>query len=239
MDRRKSIQTIILGAGASALAFHGCKTDAEKEVGQEIPATDDTKYFGRTPDELKRIEKLNAEQLFNEHEMETITVLSTVILPPKEPHGGPIEAEVPEFIEFMGKDIPEMQNTLLGGLMWLDHKSNTEFGTEFKSATLEQQKMICDEICWHDIEVPLDEQALEIQFFALMRNLTVSGYYTSKVGIDDLGYKGNMPNVWDGVPQEVLDQHGVAYDPEWIAKCIDQSTRGDIATWDDNGNLLT
>lgn len=238
MDRRKSIQTIILGAGASALAFHGCKTDAEK-VNEEIPATTDTKYFGRTPEELERIEKLNAEQLFNEHEMETIAALSVVILPPKEPHGGPIEADVPEFVEFMGKDIPTMGPTLLGGLMWLDHKSNTEFGTEFKSATLEQKKQICDEICWHDTEIPLEEQPLEIQFFYVMRGLTVTGYYTSKVGIADLGYKGNMPNVWDGVPQDVLGQHGVAYDPEWIAKCIDQSTRGTIATWDDEGNLLT
>lgn len=238
MDRRKSIQTIILGAGASALAFHGCNTDGTK-VNDEIPATEDTKYFGRTPEELERIEKLKAEILFNAHEMETIGVLSTVILPPKEPHGGPIEAEVPEFIEFMGKDIPEMQTTLLGGLMWLDHKSNTAYGTEFKSATLDQQKAILDTICYHDIEIPLDKQALEIQFFALMRGLTMTGYYTSKVGIADLGYKGNQPNVWDGVPQDVLDQHGIAYDPEWIAKCVDQSKRGIIAEWDDKGNLLT
>ncbi len=238
MDRRKSIQTIILGAGASALAFHGCGPEA-KSANEDVITSTDNNYFGRTPKELERIEKLKAEQLFNAHEMETIAALSTVILPPKEPHGGPIEAEVPEFIEFMGKDIPEMQTTLLGGLMWLDHRSNTEFETEFKSATLEQQKQILDTICYHDIEVPLDEQPLEIQFFALMRGLTVTGYYTSKVGIADLGYKGNQPNVWDGVPQDVLDQHGVAYDPEWIAKCIDQSTRGVIAEWDENGNLLT
>lgn len=238
MDRRKSIQTIILGASASALAFHGCKTEGDKTA-TDIELTNDSNFFGRTPEELERIEKLNAETLFNEHEMETIAVLSTVILPPKEPHGGPIEAEVPEFIEFIGKDIPELETTLLGGLMWLDHKCNTEFNVEFKTATLEQQKKIIDPIAYHDTEVPLDEQALEIQFFALMRNLVVSGYYTSKVGIADLGYKGNMPNVWDGVPQDVLDQHGMEYDPEWIAKCIDQSTRGTIATWDAEGNLLT
>ncbi len=238
MDRRKSIQTLILGAGASALAFHGCKTE-DRTPNEEIITSEDTKYFGRTPKELERIEKLKAEQTFNEHEMETIAALSVVILPPKEPHGGPIEAEVPELIEFMSKDIPEMAPTLLGGLMWLDHKSNREFGTEFKSASLEQQKQICDEICWHDTEVPIDDQPLEIQFFALMRNLTVTGYYTSKAGIADLGYKGNMPNVWDGVPQEVLDKHGMAYDPEWIAKCVDQSKRAVIAEWDEKGNLLT
>jgi len=240
MDRRKSLQTLILGGAAAStgLVFNACKTENGENIEDAI-AESTEKYFGRTPKELERIEKLNAEQLFNEHEMETIAALSVIILPPKEPHGGPIEAGVPELIEFMGKDIPSMAPTLLGGLMWMDHKSNTEFDTEFKSATLEQQKQICDEICWHDIEIPLDEQALEIQFFALMRNLTVTGYYTSKVGIADLGYKGNQPNVWDGVPQDVLDQHGVAYDPEWIAKCIDQSTRGDIATWDEKGNLLT
>jgi hypothetical protein len=37
----------------------------------------------------------------------------------------------------------------------------------------------------------------------------------------------------------VLEQHGVAYDPEWVAKCIDHSTRNEIATWDEKGNLLT
>ena len=240
MDRRKSLQTLILGGAAAGtgIVFNSCKTENGETIDEAI-AKSSEKYFGRTPKELERLEKLNAEQLFNEHEIETIAALSVVILPPKEPHGGPIEAGVPEFIEFIGKDIPTMQTTLLGGLMWLDHKSNTAYGTEFKSATLEQQKEICDQICWHDTEIPLDEQALEIQFFHMMRGLTVSGYYTSKVGIADLGYKGNMPNVWDGVPQDVLDQHGVAYDPEWIAKCIDQSTRGTIATWDEKGNLLT
>lgn len=241
MDRRKSIQTLILGGAAAAstsFVFNSCK-GGNDEVTEEAIAKSTENYFGRTPEELKRIAQLNAEQLFNQHEMETIAALSVVILPPKEPNGGPIEAGVPDFIEFMGKDIPSMAPTLLGGVMWLDHKSNTEFASEFKSATLEQKKQICDQICWHDTEKPLKQQPLEIQFFALMRNLTLTGYYTSKVGIADLGYKGNTPNVWDGVPQDVLDQHGVSYDPEWIAKCIDQSKRNEIAEWDDQGNLLT
>ena len=59
------------------------------------------------------------------------------------------------------------------------------------------------------------------------------------MGIDDLGYKGNMPNVWDGVPQDVLDEHGLAYDPAWLAKCVDQSKRSELAKWDDDGNLIS
>ncbi|MFC4097324.1 gluconate 2-dehydrogenase subunit 3 family protein [Euzebyella saccharophila] len=241
MDRRKSIQTMILGASASAFAFHSCKTDKGEAapVEGETAVSTDTKYYGRTPAEAERDAKLKEEQLFNEHEMETIAVLSEVILPPKEPHGGPLEADVPEFIEFIGKDMPQMQNTLLGGLMWLDHKSNTDYGLEFKSASLDQQKEILDQICIQDMEVPLDDQPLQIQFFALMKNLVVTGYYTSKVGIADLGYKGNQPNVWDGVPDDVLKKHGVEYDPEWIAKCVDNSKRNVIAEWDEDGNLLT
>ena len=72
-----------------------------------------------------------------------------------------------------------------------------------------------------------------------MRNLTLTGYYTTKMGIDDLGYKGNIPNIWDGVPADVLKEHDVDYDEEWLAKCVDQDKREVIAEWDDKGNLLT
>jgi hypothetical protein len=54
-----------------------------------------------------------------------------------------------------------------------------------------------------------------------------------------LDYRGNMPNIWHGVPQEVLDEMGLSYDPAWIAKCIDPEKRNDIAVWDEEGNLLT
>jgi len=64
-----------------------------------------------------------------------------------------------------------------------------------------------------------------------MRNLTLTGYFTSKMGIKDLGYKGNTPNVWDGVPKEVLDKHGLKY--------VDQSKRDVMAKWDDKSNLIS
>ena len=69
--------------------------------------------------------------------------------------------------------------------------------------------------------------------------MVVTGWFTSEVGMRDLGYKGNIPNVWDGVPEDVLKDHDVSYDKQWIAKCIDQSRRNETAIWDKEGNLLT
>ncbi len=235
MDRRKSIKSIILGGVAGGLAINGCKPGTEAETGAEEALNVEEKHFGRTPEEKELIKKLQAEQFFNEHEMDTLGVLCALILPATDTYGSATDAGVPDFIEFMAKDIPSYQTPLRGGLMWLDSKSNREFGAEFKSATVDQQKEILDAIAYPDKENPTYEQ----QFFSLVRNLTVTGYYTSKEGIEDLGYKGNSPNVWDGVPADVLEKHGKSYDPEWVAKCVDQSKRNVMAEWDDEGNLIT
>ncbi|WP_276390906.1 gluconate 2-dehydrogenase subunit 3 family protein [Eudoraea chungangensis] len=238
MDRRNSIKSLLLGSVAGGLAIHGCAPKEEQNLSlPEAPKL--TGDFGRTPEEKELIEKLNKEQFFNEHELSTIAVLCNLILPPNEEFGGPLDAEVPQFIEFMAKDVPELQTDLRGGLMWLDHESNRRNGTEFKTTEEAKQKEILDEIAFYDAKIPMREQPMEVQFFSLMRNLTLTGYYTSEKGIADLGYVGNMPNVWNGVPEDVLQQHGVAYEEEWLAKCIDQSKRGIIAEWDDKGNLLT
>lgn len=239
MDRRKSIKSMLLGGAAAGLVVHGCKPEAESKTTEVTELQGYSYKYGRTPKEKEEIIKLEAEQFFNAHELETVGVLCDLILPANDKFGSATDAEVPGFIEFMAKDIPEMQVTLRGGLMWLDHRTNTEFGTEFKATPEAQQKQVLDTIAYYDAEVPNDKRPLEIQFFGMIRDLTLTGYYTTKMGIEDLGYKGNTPNVWDGVPEDVLEQHGVAYDPKWIAKCVDQSKRGIIAEWDENGNLLT
>lgn len=237
MDRRKSLKSIVLGSVAGGLALKGCKPGTEIAIDEKTIESTAVKW--RTEKENEDVAKLYDEQFFSEYEMATMTVLCDLILPGSDEYKSASDADVVSFIEFMAKDMPEMQTDLRGGLMWLDHKSNTEFGVEFKSATEAQQKTILDEIAYYDPEIPEDERPFEVNFFSLVRNLTMTGFYTTKIGIEELGYKGNMPNVWDGVPEDVLEQHGVSYDPEWIAKCVDQSKRNDIAEWDEDGNLIT
>ena len=123
--------------------------------------------------------------------------------------------------------------------MWLDSESNRRFDKVFSAANDSQQVQIIDDIAYPDPDNKNPEMSHGIKFFSHIRNLTLTGYYTTKIGLDDLGYKGNTPNVWDGVPAEVLKDHDVDYDPEWIAKCVDQSKRDIMAEWDADGNLVT
>ena len=50
---------------------------------------------------------------------------------------------------------------------------------------------------------------------------------------------GNQPNVWDGVPKEILLKHNLEYDPEWESKFLNIEKRNDIAKWDEKGNLIS
>ena len=228
---------MFLGSLGTGLLLTGCNTDVSAPTPEIAKAAED--YFGRTPKEAALIEELNSEKFFNEHEMETLNILCALILPANDEYGSATDAGVPDFLEFIVKDMPHLKTPIRGGLMWLDHASNSTFNTEFQKASEENQKAILDTVAFPDPDKPGWEQPVQVQFFSLMRNLTMTGYYTSEMGIKDLDYKGNQPNIWDGVPEEVLQKHGVSYDPEWIAKCVDQSQRGVTAEWDDEGNLIT
>ncbi len=235
MDRRDSMKSLLAGSLAGGLVLKGC-APAATESDQHIPAVAE-KYYGRTSKEIVRDDKLLGEHFFTVHELETIATLCDLILPSTASAGSAVEAGVPEFIEFMAKDMPDHQLPLRGGIMWLDGRSNKQFNRLFKICSPEQHKELLDEIAFPKSDTRVLNPG--VQFFTLMRDLTLTGYYTSKIGIDDLGFKGNQPNVWNGVPEEVLKDHDVSYDEEWLAKCLDVSKRNDTAQWDENGNLTT
>jgi len=237
MNRRKTLKTLLVGSIAgAALGTTACKNEGSETVVEQV-VNSNSNLYGRTPEEIEIDKKLMAQTFLNEHELETIAVLCDIILPPSDTAGGATDAKVPAFIEFMVKDLPANQLPMRGGLAWLENESHSRFNKSFKALTNEEQIQIVEDIAYEDKATP--EMEYGVQFFNLMRNLTLTGYYTSEMGIKDLGYQGNRANVWDGVPEEILKDHDVEYDPEWLAKCVDQEKRNDIAEWDDQGNLLT
>lgn len=237
MDRRESMKSLLIGTMAGGVLLEGCAPEAADSSTMPVTSPEDKGKYGRTVEEKQRDQELLNAQGFTESELASIAILCDLILPPTTSAGGALQAGVPEFIDFIAKDIPSHQLPIKGGLMWLESRCNHNFGLPFAKLTDAQRKSILDEIAYPDDAKP--EVSQGVAFFTHMRNLTLTGYYTTKMGIEDLGYKGNQPNVWDGVPQEVLDEHGLSYDDEWLAKCVDQSKKEDIAEWDEKGNLLT
>jgi hypothetical protein len=217
---------------AGGLALESCVSEPEAAIEQKI-----WEYqYGRTPEEQAYDEKLLAQQFFENSELGKIKRLANLILPPNE-QGNIEDANVPQFIEFMAKDFPSIQTQMRGGLMWLDNHTNKTYGNDFINCSEDQQLQVLDQIAYPDPDA--SEQTQEVKFFSLVRNLVMTGYFTSEAGIKELGYQGNQPNVWDGVPEDVLKDHGMSYDKSWLPKFVDQSKRNDQAEWDEEGNLIT
>lgn len=204
MNRRASLKAIGITTLSSALLLEACKTDkAPKVVGKDtLEDTAGREYF-----EIERLKKLRSEQFFDEHEMKTITVLADIIIPKDEVSGSASEAGVPSFIEFIVKDIPIHQLPMRGGLKWLDVQCLNRYQNAFIACTTIQQLELINQIAYPEKAMPAMRQG--VVFFNRMRDLTASGFYTTKIGMKDIGYVGNAPNRWEGVPADVLIQYGL------------------------------
>ena len=204
MNRRDSIKAIGLTTLGSALLLDACKTDSKPiSIDKENMA----EVAGREDFEIERIKKLREETFFDAHEMKTIAVLADIIIPADDVSGSASEAEVPAFIEFIVKDIPSHQIPMRGGLKWMDLHCLKEYQKAFIDCNTQQQIELVNQIAYPDKAKPKMRQG--VVFFNRMRNLTASGFYTSKIGIDDIGYVGNKANIWAGVPADVLAQYGL------------------------------
>lgn len=226
MNRRDSLKALAVGTVSVGTILSSCdkKEDKLENAGGK-PGE-----YGRTPEEKLIDEKLMSEKFFTPAEFATITVLSDIIIPRDKRSGSASDAKVPDFIEFIVKDQPDYQTPVRGGLKWLDIKSLKLFKKSFTEASKAQQIELVELIAYPEKAAP--ENAQGVSFFNTMRNLTASGFFTSKIGIEDMGYQGNQPNAWDGVPDDVLKQYGLEYDAKTLSECLKNEDRGKIMTWD-------
>ncbi|GAA4808153.1 gluconate 2-dehydrogenase subunit 3 family protein [Olivibacter ginsenosidimutans] len=208
MDRRKSIKVLGLTAVGTGLLVESCQQGKPEK---EAAHADELKKLPGVQDfEHERNNTLNNERYFDEHEMATITVLADIIIPKDEYSESASKAGVPGFIEFMVKDIPDYKLPMRGGLKWLDIQCLKRHRKVFVECDEKQQLAIVDEIAYPQQAKPEMQQG--VAFFGLMRNLTASGFFTSEIGVKDIGYQGNRPGPWDGVPADVLKQYGFTED---------------------------
>ncbi len=154
------------------------------------------------------------------HEYATVTLLADIIIPKDDRSGSASDAGVPEFIDFSLADTladqPDRQTAMRGGLQWLDRECRTRFKKNFLQITSAQRTELLDDIAYPKKAKP--EMSHGVRFFSMFRDFVATGFYTSKIGIEDLRYMGNVPNQWDGAPAEVLQKLGVSYDMKEPAK---------------------
>jgi hypothetical protein len=219
MDRRKSLKLIATGALASGIVAAGCNTEDKKSAGE---TTAEPKFnLDRSPDEIAHEKEILAKgKFFTDHEMATITILADIIIPKDEVSGSASDAKVPDFIEFIVKDMPQHQTPMRGGLRWLDMQCLKRYEKTFKDCSSQQQIEVIELIAYPDRAKKNKELTQGVAFFSLMRNLTATGFYTSEIGVKDIGYAGNQANKWNGVPEEVLKQYKVAYTEKELNECV-------------------
>lgn len=218
MDRRKSIKALIIGTAATGVMLDACKTEDKKAEAAKTASAEDDANIDRMAEEKAFNKKLKEETFFTPAEMATITILADIIIPKDAISGSASDAKVPDFIEFIVKDMPHNQTPMRGGLRWLDMESLKRFEKSFTAITPEQRIQIVDDIAYPAKAKPEMKQG--VSFFNLMRNLTATGFYTSEIGGKDVGYMGNKPNQWNGVPDDVLKQYGLSYTEKELKECI-------------------
>jgi len=152
-----------------------------------------------------------APTFFTPHEWDTVRVLVDLVIPRDERSGSATDAGVPEFMDFMLNDRPDGQVPMRGGLAWLDNECYERSGKTFLTSTEAERTAILDDIAWP--KKARAEMSQGVAFFNMFRDMTASGFWTSKMGITDLNYQGNtFVAEWKGCPPEALQKLGVDYE---------------------------
>lgn len=145
---------------------------------------------------------------FTDHEYQTVRVLADIVIPKDERSGSASDVGVPEFMDFMMLDQEWRQTGMRGGLAWLDSVAIKRFGKTFIEVSDDERRSIVDDIAYPEHVPPGLSQGAA--FFGSFRDLTATGFWTTREGIDDIQYIGNtvLPE-WTGCPDEALKKLGV------------------------------
>lgn len=196
MKRREAVQMAALAALTTAFKWTPSDARRASDLARAARAADQGMFQAR---------------FFTGHELDTVRVLVDLVIPRDERSGSATEAGVPEFMDFMLNEREDGRLPMRGGLAWLDRESRKRFNKTFTECVEQERRTILDDIAFPKRAKP--EHSHGVAFFNMFRDLAASGYYTSKIGIADLGYQGNeFITSWTGCPDTALKQLDVRYD---------------------------
>jgi len=200
MNRRELLRLLASAPVAAGFAW----TEAEAHQAHELAHAAQQAAAAGTP---------FTPTFFTAHEYDTVRVLVDIVIPRDERSGSATDAGVPEFMDFIMVDQPPRQTAMRGGLAWLDRECLERFDKVFFDCDDAQRTAVLDDIAWPQRARP--ELSHGVAFFSSFRDLTAAGFWTTKMGIEDLQYTGNRyVNRWTGCPDEALKKLGVSYPTE-------------------------
>jgi gluconate 2-dehydrogenase gamma chain len=162
---------------AMAVTFAGIPADAAQHVHHEVAQSKAASGGVYKP------------KLFNEHEYATVRRLSEIIIPADDVSGSAVEAGAPEFIDLIAANNELFATRLVGGIAWLDRAIEKKSGKNFLDSSIPEQTAMLDQIAFKEKAAPEDQRG--VVFFSWMRRLTTDAFYTSPIGVKDVGYLGN------------------------------------------------
>ena len=197
--RRRDALKVLLAAPAATFTW----TDAEAA---QASAAAQTARAAATATAKPFVPKF-----FTASEYKLVRTLVDIIIPKDERSGSATDVGVPEFMDFMMIDQPTRQVAMRGGLAWLDLECEQRYDKVFVDCTEAERTAVLDDIAWPAKAKP--DHAHGVAFFNSFRDLTAGGFWTTKVGIEDLQYLGNRSVArWNGCPDEALKKLGVSYE---------------------------
>ena len=216
MDRRTSIKWVLAVSASWPLLRARAGSAAEAATAEAAPAEPllALKGYGTDPDLLKTYHAGEVWPLtLTAPQRQLAGVLSDLIIPADEHSGSASSVGVVDFIdEWVSAPYPDCRRDrplVLAGFGWLDAEAARRFGKGFVALDHGQLTGICDDICDATRAAPPRREAA--RFFAVYRDLTAAGFYSTPVGREDLGYIGNVPlKHFDGPPVELLRKLNLA-----------------------------
>jgi hypothetical protein len=198
MRRRKALALLGAAPVAGAMAW----TDAEARDAFE-QATTARRAAARAKVAYK-------PKFFTAAEYAMLVTLVDLIIPKDERSGSASDAGVPEFIDFLMADEPLRQLAMRGGLARINRLCVDRFDRRFMACTAAQRTEVLDDLAVAGNALARPELSQAVAFFNSLRDLTATGFWSSRIGVADLQYSGNIYVAeWNGCPEEALKKLGL------------------------------
>ncbi len=163
--------------------------------------------YGRDPDLIRAYAPGDLWPLtFSTSQRRVVMVLCDMVIPADEKSPSASSQGVHDFIdEWISSPYPAQsrdRSLILKGLAWLDEEAVRRGVADFVLLEVDEQIAICRKLAR---DAKSRAKVFPGSFFLRIRNLIAGGYYTTPVGMKDVGYVGNVAMAeWRGPPPEVL-----------------------------------